>query len=158
MGKKKQTSEVQVEFTQEIYNQIMNNALVPMTKAMSESLYPHDTKFPNDIHVWEGVAYMNYRVRALREENGLTQTEMAEVLGVSQREYWRFEQFDHSMQLTTFCRIALFFNVSMDWLLGASSERKPLLDNPHTVVHGFNLQDMKQAKAEKRAYTPEGKR
>lgn len=154
MAKNPNTKELSIDFNADIRERILKNALIPITKSLSDNAYPNDTKFPNGIFVWESVAITNYRIRALREENGLLQAEMARVLNMSQREYWRHEQLDYSMSLTTLSRIAIFFNVSIDWLLGASADRKPLLDVEKTYVHGYCLQDMKEAKAQGKPYKP----
>ena len=64
------------------------------------------------------------KLRGLREDNDLTQTQIAEVLGTSQTMYARYERGANEMpirQLVTLCR---FYNVSADYLL----ETAP---NPH---------------------------
>lgn len=57
------------------------------------------------------------KLRGLREDNDLTQAEIAEVLGTSQTMYARYERGANEMpihHLVTLCR---FYNVSADYLL-----------------------------------------
>ena len=62
------------------------------------------------------LTYMD-RLRGLREDNDLTQAQVAEVLGTSQTMYARYERGANEMpirHLITFCK---FYNVSADDLL-----------------------------------------
>lgn len=57
-------------------------------------------------------------LRGLREDNDLTQAQVAEVLGTSQTMYARYERGANEMpvrHLVTLCR---FYNVSADEVLG----------------------------------------
>ena len=57
------------------------------------------------------------KLRGLREDNDLTQTQVAQVLGTSQTMYARYERGANEMpihHLVTLCR---FYNVSADYLL-----------------------------------------
>ena len=66
------------------------------------------------------------KLRGLREDNDLTQTQVAEILGTSQTMYARYERGANEMpirHLTTLCR---FYNVSADYLLDTMPDkRKP---------------------------------
>ena len=66
------------------------------------------------------------KLRGLREDNDLTQTQIAEILGTSQTMYARYERGANEMpirHLTTLCR---FYNVSADYLLNTAPDpRKP---------------------------------
>lgn len=62
------------------------------------------------------------RIRGLREDNDLTQTEVAQVLGTSQTMYARYERGANEMpihHLVTLCR---FYNVSADYLLDTAPD------------------------------------
>ena len=57
------------------------------------------------------------KLRGLREDNDLTQTQIAEVLGTSQTMYARYERGANELpihHLTTLCK---FYNISADYLL-----------------------------------------
>ena len=58
------------------------------------------------------------RIRDLREDNDLTQAQVAAVLGTSQTMYARYERGANELpvrHLVTLCR---FYNVSADYFLG----------------------------------------
>ncbi|MBR6427401.1 MAG: helix-turn-helix transcriptional regulator [Clostridia bacterium] len=63
------------------------------------------------------------RIRNLREDHDLTQTEMGKILSCSQRVYSNYERGDIDIPTQTLIRLAEFFRVSVDYLLG-------LTDNP----------------------------
>lgn len=69
---------------------------------------------------------MYQRIRALREDKGMTQKEMGEILGCSQRVYSNYERGDIDIPTATLIKIADLHSVSVDYLL----ERT---DNPRTA-------------------------
>lgn len=68
---------------------------------------------------------MYRRIRDLREDKDMTQTQMAEILLCSQRVYSNYERGDIDIPTQILIRIADFHNVSVDYLLGRT-------DNPKT--------------------------
>lgn len=62
------------------------------------------------------------RIRELRIEKGLTQTQLAEQLGLTQKSVSKYEleQLDLSTELVV--KISRFFEVSADYLLGMSDD------------------------------------
>lgn len=57
------------------------------------------------------------RIRDLREERDLTQTDMANYLHITQRAYSRYENGERGIPIETLCLIADFHNTSVDYLL-----------------------------------------
>ncbi|MBR5524116.1 MAG: helix-turn-helix transcriptional regulator [Clostridia bacterium] len=57
------------------------------------------------------------RIRDLREDKDLTQTQMGKILSCSQRVYSNYERGDIDIPTTTLIKIANFHNVSVDYLL-----------------------------------------
>lgn len=57
------------------------------------------------------------RIRNLREDQDLSQSALAEKLGLTQRTYSRYENADSMMPLDVLIKIADFYNVSIDYLL-----------------------------------------
>ena len=55
----------------------------------------------------------------------LTQTYMAHYLNVNQRTYSRYERGERSVPLEQLCRIADFYKVSVDYLLGRTDVKRP---------------------------------
>ena len=58
------------------------------------------------------------RLKALREEKGLKQIDMAEVMGITDRQYQRYEYGMVNVPATTLNFFADYFNVTTDYLLG----------------------------------------
>ncbi|MBR3461016.1 MAG: helix-turn-helix transcriptional regulator [Clostridia bacterium] len=63
------------------------------------------------------------RLRDLREDNDLTQTEMGKILSCSQRVYSNYERGDIDIPTYVLIELSKFYNVSVDYILG-------LTDNP----------------------------
>ncbi len=61
------------------------------------------------------------RIRNLREDKDMTQTEMGDILSCSQRVYSNYERGDIDIPTVTLCKIADFHNVSVDYLLGRTT-------------------------------------
>lgn len=65
------------------------------------------------------------RIRDLREDNDLTQTRVAEILGVGQRAYAYYESGTRTLPPEVLCALAGFYHVSTDYLLGLTDVKKP---------------------------------
>lgn len=68
------------------------------------------------------------RLKNLRIQNGYTQKEMAENLGTSQPSYQNWEKGTRKPSRITLQKIANFFNVSTDFLLGETDIPDPESD------------------------------
>ena len=66
------------------------------------------------------------KLRGLREDNDLTQVQVAEVLGTSQTMYARYERGANEMPIRHLVTLCHYYNVSADYLLGTepNSQRK----------------------------------
>jgi len=67
---------------------------------------------------------MGTRIRELREQNGLTQKNMAELLECTPNHYQKIEYGKVNIPTTTLAFLADHFHVSTDYLLGRSDRRK----------------------------------
>lgn len=67
------------------------------------------------------------RIRGLREDNDLTQAQVAAVLGTSQTMYARYERGANELPIRHLASLCRFYNVSSDFLLGLQPDpkRKP---------------------------------
>ena len=65
------------------------------------------------------------RLKALRKERRLYQREVGELIGVTQRHYQKIEKGEINISVLTLRTLAGYFEVSTDYLLGLSEERKP---------------------------------
>ncbi len=65
---------------------------------------------------------MHYRerIRALREDNDLTQTQIAEILNVGQRTYADYELGKTRIPVKSLIKLARFYNVDMNYISGVS--------------------------------------
>ena len=68
----------------------------------------------------------NQRAKNLREDLGLTQDEVAQLLNVSRATVNRYENDRYDMKLTYAIELAKVYNVSLDYIAGLTNERKPL--------------------------------
>ncbi|MCI8497675.1 MAG: helix-turn-helix transcriptional regulator [Clostridiales bacterium] len=64
----------------------------------------------------------------LRKDKGLTQTELAAILGIDRRNYGNYERGCREPNDELKIKIARYFNVSLDYLLGLIREPRPLDD------------------------------
>lgn len=64
------------------------------------------------------------RIRNLREDKDLTQTQMGQILSCSQRVYSNYERGDIDIPTATLIRLADFHEVSVDYLLNRTNEPK----------------------------------
>nr|WP_325186262.1 helix-turn-helix transcriptional regulator [uncultured Oscillibacter sp.] len=64
------------------------------------------------------------RVKELRKEHKKTQKEVAQYLGVGLRAYQFYESATNYPNIPGLIKLADFFDVSTDYLLGRSQERK----------------------------------
>lgn len=71
---------------------------------------------------------LDNRLKELRLERGLTQQKVAESLNVSQPNYRRWETGERSPSSETLKKLADYFNVSTDFLLGRDTTEKIGLD------------------------------
>lgn len=69
---------------------------------------------------------INEIIRALREDNDLTQTELGRILNVNQITISQYERGIRQLSPNMIIAYAKFFNVSTDYILGLTDEQKPL--------------------------------
>lgn len=65
------------------------------------------------------------RIWDLREDNDLTQQNMADRLGCSQRVYSNYECGDVQIPIPLLIEVAKFYGTSVDYLLELTDEKKP---------------------------------
>ena len=66
---------------------------------------------------------MYRRIRELREDNDLTQREVAEMLGMSQTGYSKYETGTNDNPTAVLIKLADFYKTSVDYLLGRTNLR-----------------------------------
>ncbi len=58
------------------------------------------------------------RIRDLREDNDKTQQQIADVLGISQTMYARYERGANELPIRHLINLCKYYNVSADYILG----------------------------------------
>ncbi len=64
------------------------------------------------------------RIKGLREDNDMNQTELALILNISQRTYSHYERGDREIPLKILVSLADYYNVSIDYLLGRTNKKE----------------------------------
>lgn len=67
---------------------------------------------------------MKLRFRELREDNDMSQAEMAKLLNCSQQTYSRYESHTTEMPLESLVFLAEYYCTSVDYLLGLTDQRE----------------------------------
>lgn len=66
---------------------------------------------------------MYIRIRNLREDKDMTQTQMAEILNCSQRIYSNYERGDVDIPTHILIKLSAFHEVSVDYLLNLTDKK-----------------------------------
>lgn len=66
----------------------------------------------------------NYRLRDLREDADLNQTQIAKYLEMSQTGYSKYETGENDIPTQVLIKLAKYYDTSIDYLLGQTSEKK----------------------------------
>lgn len=64
------------------------------------------------------------RIRNLREDHDLSQTQAARMLGMSQTGYSKYETGENDIPTAILIKLARFYNTSIDYLLGETNQKK----------------------------------
>lgn len=60
------------------------------------------------------------RIKQFRQENHVTQAQMAQTLGISQQQYFKYEKGINELPVRYLFTICKAYHISADWLLGLS--------------------------------------
>lgn len=68
--------------------------------------------------------YNHYpRIRDLREDRDLTQTDIADILNMKQSQYWRYEKGYRDIPTDILIKLADFYNTTTDYILGRTDKK-----------------------------------
>ncbi len=81
------------------------------------------------------------RIKNLRENMDLKQTQIASLLHISQQNYSRYENGQREMPISILVGLAELFDVSVDYLVGVSMTKKDLSAIGSRTVCGHSLKD-----------------
>ena len=65
---------------------------------------------------------MYKRIRDMREDKDLNQTQVAKMLGMSQTGYSKYETGENDIPTNVLIKLARFYNTSIDYLLGETDD------------------------------------
>ncbi len=63
------------------------------------------------------------RIKDIREDRDKSQTEIAEILGMKQQQYARYEIGTQEIPVHHLITLAKYYNVSIDYLVGLSDKK-----------------------------------
>ena len=66
-----------------------------------------------------------HRLKDLREDHDLTQAKTAEILGTVREQYRKYESGIQELPMHHFITLAQYYNVSLDYLCGLSTFKRP---------------------------------
>ncbi|WP_395531978.1 helix-turn-helix domain-containing protein [Enterococcus lactis] len=72
---------------------------------------------------------MFQRIRDLREDNDLTQQQIAKLLNVSQSTYSRYENGELDIPMKTVIKLTHYYNTSVDYLVNMTNIKTPYKRN-----------------------------
>lgn len=67
---------------------------------------------------------LGQRLKLLRSERGVTQQDIANLLGKTSRHYQAIESGEINLPALTLIKLADYFDVSLDYLVGRSEDRR----------------------------------
>ena len=67
---------------------------------------------------------MYQRIRSLREDHDLTQKQIAQLLGMSQTGYSKYETGENDIPTAVLIKLADFYDTSIDYLLSRTNVKK----------------------------------
>ena len=68
---------------------------------------------------------MYKRLKDLREDNDLTQQQVANILNISQRGYSHYETGNNDIPTEILITLAKYYKTSVDYILGLTNNKKP---------------------------------
>lgn len=68
---------------------------------------------------------MYHRIRDLREDHDLTQTQIGKILNMSQTGYSQYEIGKNDIPTKILIELSKYYNTSIDYLLGVTDEIRP---------------------------------
>lgn len=100
---------------------------------------------------------MNYlmKLKELRKEKNITQTDIANALNITQKSYSFYERGEREPNLKMLIDLSNFFNVTVDYILGQEKEKLySINDEEYKIIKKYKkLNDNNKGKIEERIDT-----
>lgn len=65
------------------------------------------------------------RIRDLREDKDISQAKLAQILGMSQTGYSKYETGENDVPTNILIKLAHYHETSVDYILGLTNQKKP---------------------------------
>lgn len=78
-----------------------------------------------------------YRLRDCREDRDLTQVDVAKILQINQRVYSNYEIGKRNIPINHLINLAIFYETSLDYLVGLTNNIIPYVRNGEYIVDRF---------------------
>lgn len=66
------------------------------------------------------------RLKSIREDRDYTQSDIAKILNVKQNTYSQYENGDRQIPIDALIKLAIFYNLSLDYILELIKDPEPL--------------------------------
>lgn len=80
------------------------------------------------------------RLKDLKEDSDITQQAVADIIGMSLKQYARYERGEADIPLQAAIKLAKYYNVSLDYIAGISNDKRGLTKSnlPNTETKLLN--------------------
>ena len=99
--------------------------------------YPRDPDDDYFLNIWA-----KYRMEDIRKFYGVPKTVLAKMLGTTYRQYIRFEDGNSKVPVQVVSSLALFYNLSLDFICGLDNTPRKLYDGEALEVNGCKLSEI----------------
>ena len=93
------------------------------------------------------------RLKQLRLERGLLQSDIAKVINKTDRAVGQYERGERDPNTETWIKLSNFFNVSLDYLLGKTDSSKKIDDILNEEMIGMSKNEYEKLPAEQKKQT-----
>ena len=101
-----------------IYSNLSINRQTNVLNYAKKELEEQQSEINNSCQRKVGIFLKNFRLKQLRIEKGIKQTELAKMFDITLRNYQYWETSERSPKIDDLIKLAEYFNVSVDYLLG----------------------------------------
>ena len=77
------------------------------------------------------------RIRDLKEDSDIKQKDVAKIIGMSEKQYARYERGETDIPMQAAIKLAKYYNVSLDYIAGLTNDKK-----------GFNKSELPNSEVE----------
>ena len=103
----------------------------------SVRLYRRDPDMADVLNTWT-----KERMQDIRRFYGVPKTVLARMLGTTYRQYIRFENDSSKIPVQVVSMLALFYNLSLDFVCGLDNTPRKLYEGEPLNVNGYTLSEL----------------